>query len=138
MLWARGVLAFTLIPYFSFCPSPWSIFGCPSRPPTAPAQVRGALLCGASLSLPVSCHLLLAGLRDSLFLLIQATRIFGHRTNLCPIFCFFLSMILLWKQIPFLKSLFILSAFMSSAIVFKKVSGTAFVSMKSSSRSSDP
>lgn len=98
----------------------------------------GALLRGASISLPVSHHLLLAGLRDSLFLLIQATRIFGHRTNLCPIFCFLLSMTLLWKQIPFLKLLFILSAFMSSAIMFKKVSGTACVSMKSSSRSSDP
>ena len=32
----RGVLAFTPVPFFSFCPSPWSVFGCPGHPPTAP------------------------------------------------------------------------------------------------------
>lgn len=139
----RGVLAFTPVPFFSFCPSPWSVFGCPSHPPTAPlprswGTLSFVVLLSLSSCLSPSASRWAHGF--SISILVQATRIFGHCpcNNLCPIFYFLLSMTVLWKQIPFLKLLFILSAFMTSAFMFKKVSGTACVSMKSSSRSSDP
>ena len=144
VLWMRGDLAFTPIPFSAFVPHLGASLVVPAtlQQPPAPAQVLGdSLLRGASLFLFLAlCFLTGSWILSSLFLLVQATRSSGRWpcTKLCPISCFLLSMTVLWKQIPFLKWLLIFGAFVSSAFTFRKVSGAACVSVKSSSRSSDP